>query len=86
MELSRTVRLSRSKLQRCFLRVYGVAPFEYLRNHRLQTTRRLLQRGESNVTEAALRVGYANLSYFAKAFKTMFGVTLGELLHNPARR
>lgn len=86
MELARTVGLSRSKLQRCFRRVYGVPLFEYLRNHRLQTARQLLQSGEINVTEAALRVGYANQSYFAKAFKIMFGVAPGTLLHNPARR
>lgn len=86
MELARTVGLSRSKLQRCFYRVYGVSPFEYLRNHRLQMAMRLLQSGEINVTEAALHVGYANQSYFAKAFKTMFGVAPGALLHNPARR
>ena len=84
MELARTVGLSRSKLHRCFRKVYGASPFEYLRNHRLQAAMLLLQSGETNVTEAALRVGYSNLSYFAKAFKTMFGVAPGELLHNPA--
>ena len=81
-ELARSVGLSRSKLHRCFRQVYGVTPFEYLRNHRLQTAMLLLQNGEINVTEAALSVGYANLSYFAKAFKIMFGVTPGELLNN----
>lgn len=86
MELALTVGLSRSKLQRCFFRVYGVSLFEYLRNHRLQMARQLLQSGEVNVTEAALRVGYANQSYFAKAFKTMFGVVPSALLHNSARR
>ncbi len=86
MELARAVGLSRSKLQRCFFRVYGVSLFEYLRNHRLQTARQLLQSGEVNVTEAALHVGYANQSYFAKAFKAMFGVAPGTLLHTPARR
>nr|WP_320193128.1 AraC family transcriptional regulator [uncultured Desulfobacter sp.] len=85
MELARTVGLSCSKLQRCFRRIYGVSPFEYLRNHRLQTARRLLQKGEINVTEASLRVGYTNLSYFSKAFKIMFGVSPGQLLHNPPR-
>ena len=81
-ELARSVGLSRAKLHRCFRRVYGVSPFEYLRNHRLQTAMLLLQRGEINVTEAASSVGYANLSYFAKAFKSMFGVTPGELLRH----
>jgi AraC-like DNA-binding protein len=42
----------------------------------------LLQSGKINVTEAALSVGYANLSYFSKAFKAMFGVLPGELLRH----
>ncbi|WP_320040235.1 AraC family transcriptional regulator [uncultured Desulfobacter sp.] len=86
IELARIVGLSCSKLQRCFRRVYGVSPFEYLRNHRLQTARQLLQKGEINVTEASLRVGYTNLSYFSKAFKIMFGIPPGQLLHNPPHR
>ena len=65
---------------RCFRLVYGLSPFEYLRNKRLQTAMQLLQGGEVNVTEAALSVGYANLSYFAKAFKNTFGLAPGELL------
>ncbi len=69
MELARSVGLSRAKLHRCFRRVHGVSPFEYLRNHRLRTAMMLLQSGKINVTEAALSVGYANLSYFSKAFK-----------------
>ncbi len=81
-ELARSVGLSGSKLNRCFRSVYGASPFEYLRNHRLQTAMQLLQSGEINVTEAALSVGYANLSYFSKAFKTMFGAPPGEFLHN----
>ncbi|WP_419657286.1 transcriptional regulator, AraC family [Desulfosarcina variabilis str. Montpellier] len=78
--LARSVGLSRSKLHRCFRLVYGLSPFEYLRNKRLQTAMQLLQGGEVNVTEAALSVGYANLSYFAKAFKNTFGLAPGELL------
>ncbi|MCG8553445.1 MAG: AraC family transcriptional regulator [Desulfobacterales bacterium] len=81
-ELASSVGLSRAKLHRCFRRVYGVSPFEYLRNHRLKTAMLLLQSGKINVTEAALSVGYANLSYFSKAFKSMFGVTPGELLQH----
>lgn len=83
-QLARSVGMSRSTLHRFFRQVYGMAPFEYLRNHRLQTAMQLLQSGEINVTEAAFRVGYSNLSYFSKAFKAMFGVAPGELLGNPA--
>ncbi len=77
--LAHSVGLNRTKLYRSFKRIFGLFPFEYLRNHRLQTAMQLLQDSEINVTEAAMMVGYTNLSYFAKAFKSMFGITPGEL-------
>lgn len=79
MTLSQTVGLNRTKLYRCFRRIFGLSPFEFLRNQRLQAAMELLQNKEINVTEAALMVGYSNLSYFAKAFKSMFGFTPGQL-------
>jgi len=33
----------------------------------------MLESGEANVKEAALRIGFANLSNFSKAFKKEFG-------------
>ena len=79
MSISRTVGLGRTKLFRCFRQTFGLSPFEYLRNHRLQMSMQLLQDGEVNVTQAALMVGYTNLSYFAKAFKSIFGIAPSEL-------
>jgi AraC-like DNA-binding protein len=79
MSLVRLTGLNRDKLHRCFRAVFGLSPFEYLRKQRLQKAMLLLQDGELNVTEAAAMVGYNNLSYFAKAFKSMFGIAPGEL-------
>lgn len=79
MDLARSVGLSRTKLFRCFRQTFGLSPFEYLRNQRLQMARQLLQDGEMNVTQAALMVGYTNLSHFAKAFKSIFGMAPSEL-------
>ncbi|MBM9616732.1 helix-turn-helix transcriptional regulator [Desulfobulbus rhabdoformis] len=79
IKIAKSVGLSRTKLFRCFRQTFGLSPFEYLRNRRLQMAMHLLQDGEVNVTEAALLVGYTNLSYFAKAFKLMFGIAPSEL-------
>lgn len=78
--LAHTVGLGKTKFYQCFRQVFGISPFDYLRNHRLQTAKRLLQAGEANVTEAALSVGYGHLSYFAKSFKSMYGVSPKEFL------
>lgn len=79
MSIARLVGLSRTRLFRCFRHTFGLSPLEYLRNQRLQTAMQLLQAGELNVTQAAFMVGYSNLSYFAKAFKSMFGIAPSEL-------
>jgi AraC-like DNA-binding protein len=71
--IARSVGMCRSKLHRCFRMVYGITPFEYLRNRRLETARDYLADGQMNVTEAAYAVGYSSPSYFTKAFKKYFG-------------
>lgn len=78
--LAHTVGLGRSKFYQCFRQVYGLSPFDYLRNHRLQMAGFLLQEGMVNVTEAALSVGFSHLSYFAKSFKSMYGLSPREFL------
>jgi AraC-like DNA-binding protein len=65
--------MCRSKLFRCFRMVYGMTPFEYLRNRRLETAMDLLMDGRMNVAQAAYAVGFSCPSYFTKAFKKYFG-------------
>ncbi len=71
-------RIEQDQLFRSFARRSG-SLLEYLRSHRLQMAMQLLQDGEVNVTQAALMVGYTNLSYFAKAFKSTFGMAPSKL-------
>ncbi len=77
-ELARSVGICRSKLHCCFCKFYGVTPFDYLRNHRLETARCLLNKGDMNVTETAYKVGYSSLSHFSKVFKHYFGYPPGK--------
>jgi AraC-like DNA-binding protein len=72
-QLARSVGMCRSKLFRCFRMVYGMTPFEYLRNRRLETAMDLLMDGRMNVAQAAYAVGFSCPSYFTKAFKKYFG-------------
>ncbi len=72
-QLARSVGMCRSKLHRCFRMVYGITPFEYLRNRRLETAMDYLMDGRMNVSETAYAVGYSCPSHFTKAFKKYFG-------------
>ncbi|WP_321413826.1 AraC family transcriptional regulator [uncultured Desulfobacter sp.] len=72
-QLARTVGMCRSKMYSSFRMVFGVTPFEYLRNRRLETAMDFMIDGRMNVTQAAYAVGYSCPSHFSKAFKNYFG-------------
>jgi AraC-like DNA-binding protein len=73
-ELAYRVGMSVSKFKEVFTRNCGKPPYAFLREVRLDRAMCLLRNGGVRVTEAALEVGYNNLSYFAKAFTERFGV------------
>jgi AraC family transcriptional regulator, transcriptional activator of the genes for pyochelin and ferripyochelin receptors len=75
VELARQVGMSESKLHRSFRQVLKTTPFGYLREHRLEQGRTLLETGELTVQEVARAVGYASQSRFCSAFKQKFGIT-----------
>ena len=65
--------MSSTKLKKRFKEVYGMKLYEFYNYNRLQKARTMLESGEASVKEAALRIGFANLSNFSKAFKKEFG-------------
>ena len=72
-KLSRMAMMSSTNLKKKFKEVYGMKLYEYFNHHRLQKARDLLESGEASVKEAALQIGFANLSNFSKAYKKEFG-------------
>jgi len=73
-ELAARVGMSVSKFKQVFNRTCGKPPYAFLREVRLERAMSLLRDDGVRVTEAAMEVGYNNLSYFAKAFSEHFGV------------
>ena len=74
-DLARTVGTSHTQLNQGFRKMYGTSVFGYLRKLRLEEARYLLEKGNMNVTEAALAVGYNSISSFTRAFSEHFGST-----------
>jgi AraC-like DNA-binding protein len=72
-KLSKMAMMSSTKLKKRFKEVYGMKLYEYFNHNRLQKAKNLLETGEASVKEAALQIGFANLSNFSKAFKKEFG-------------
>ncbi len=73
-DLAHAVGTNHTLLNRGFRELYGTTVFGYLRQQRLIEARRLLEREDASVTEAALSVGYDSISSFSKAFSEYFGI------------
>ncbi|MCR4741769.1 MAG: AraC family transcriptional regulator [Treponema sp.] len=74
-ELARSLSMSESKLTRLFRQVYGTSLHRYVQDQRLERAAAIISEGDSNISEAALKSGYTNMSHFAKEFQKKFGVT-----------
>ena len=62
----------------CFREVTGQTVTDYINYRRCSNARRLLTAGACNVTEAAEKCGFSNLSYFSKVYKRCLGVLPSE--------
>lgn len=74
-DLAKSLSMSESKLTRLFRQIYGTSLHHYVQNQRLERAASLITEGEVNISEAAVRSGYTNMSHFAKEFQKKFGVT-----------
>jgi AraC-like DNA-binding protein len=72
-DIARDVGMSVSVLQRHFRVAFGMSVLDFVRRHRLEHARDLLERDLVSVSEAAYGAGYGNPANFATAFKRLFG-------------
>jgi len=74
-ELAARIGLSDRYLTQCFRQETGLTPIKYLSRYRIRQSRALLERGEMNITEIALAVGFTDPSYFARVFRDEVGLS-----------
>ena len=79
-ELAREAAMSESKLKKIFKAVYGLPPYEYYQQQRMQKARLMLLSGNYSVKDIGYTLGYANLSNFTLAFKKVFGKLPSQML------
>jgi AraC-like DNA-binding protein len=70
--------MSKYHFIRTFKQTFGVAPYQFLKQKRLEEARRELIMGLSTL-DVALSFGYADVPTFSKAFKKAFGQTPGQI-------
>ncbi|MGH8932137.1 MAG: AraC family transcriptional regulator N-terminal domain-containing protein [Egibacteraceae bacterium] len=76
-DLADHVRMSPSAFAHLFREVTGMAPYQFVKNMRLDQAGALLLQGGRSVSEVGRDVGYTNLSHFINEFKRRFGTTPG---------
>ncbi len=65
--------LSVSQTIRCFSKFFGMAPYEYISQQRLETAKVLLTSSQLPVYEIASQLGFSDQYYFSKYFKKKIG-------------
>ncbi len=74
-QLARRCGLNERKLKEGFKQRFGTTVFAYVRQQRMSRAHDLLVGNSGNVGDVAQRVGYANASKFAAAFRRQFGIS-----------
>ena len=77
-ELAEVAGLSRYHFLRVFARAKGLPPHAYLLQTRLDRALELLRAGEP-IAQVAYATGFADQSHLTRRFRSMFGVTPGEV-------
>ena len=73
-QMQNALAMSKTQFHRKIKALTNESPGELLRNFRLKRAAQLLLQKEDTVTQIAYKVGFNNLSYFAKCFKELYGV------------
>ena len=71
-EIAEYAQMSKYHMSREFKRVTGTTLFEYINIFRCERAKRMLYSG-ATVSEAAIEVGFDNMSYFSRTFKRYMG-------------
>jgi len=74
-DMADLVRLSPSAFAHLFRDVTGRAPYQFVKEMRLDRARELLVDGNFTVARISKEVGYASVSHFISEFRGRFGVT-----------
>lgn len=79
-KLAKRVGLNPNTLQSGFKVLFDTSVNEYIKNHRLELAKTLLEKSELNVTEITYKIGINSRSYFSKLFKDRYGISPNEYL------
>ncbi len=74
-DLASVLNISRYHFCHLFKQSFGIAPYQYILQRRVERAKQLLRRQELSLAEIALACGFANQSHFTKHFRQQTGST-----------
>ncbi|MCB9261206.1 MAG: helix-turn-helix transcriptional regulator [Flavobacteriales bacterium] len=74
-ELAKLIGMNEYNLKIGFKNVYGLPPYKYLQEYKLNMAKKMLNEGQMQVAEIADSIGYKSASHFIEAFRKKFGIT-----------
>lgn len=77
-DMIRACNISRTDCFRCFGKIIGKSPVEYLNEYRIKQAMYLLETTNQTITEICMACGFNHLSYFGRLFRQATGVTPKE--------
>ncbi len=72
-QIAREANMSQFHFFRLFKKVYGLTPYQHIKSLRLNLANDYIFKRKESITEIAVKVGYADLFSFSKAYKQFFG-------------
>lgn len=74
-ELALVAKMSERKMSRLFRQIFGTSIYEYYQRQRLAEAALLLRQEGWSVSDTGFKLGFTNLSHFAKVFERVHGIT-----------
>lgn len=82
IDLTHLTGKSERTIERIFKKHFGIAPYSYLKIHRLHLVRNILMKQERidsiNITQIAIYNGFMHMGYFGSEYKKLFNETPSE--------
>lgn len=77
-QISRHAMISESECLRCFQKIIGTSPIQYVKQYRIQKASELLTTTDQKISDIGVLCGFQDISYFIKTFKKKKGATPSE--------
>ena len=77
-EIAASAMISPSECLRCFHNTIGITPIQYTKYYRVQRAADQLVATDRKIADIGSDCGFQEMSYFAKAFREIMGITPSE--------